>query len=331
MTTTTSEPQRSGPGTPPVVGMVVRWDRPTTTGFPPREFATQDIVVTRTDSLFVWCNGHEFGFDRKDWDAGTLAIISSPSRPDKREEEIDWARFVPAAELPDTGAKTFHVGEAWAGHDGVYRGTFAINSVDSRGEASVRWHTRYHRERLAHDYEEVLMVDGYVRNARLVRHADGRWADGYGPNGPIDPACRDAAKPKAPTSPYTTITQEMLNRMRPGEIVEVDSIELLGMPSTWGKPAPQPAPWKCKGLAGKCETPGAPPHHSWEVCVCCGDKLDREACDSRDKLRTPTKARLFDAAPMLPGTAHALAVAGARTWRRPTSYVPLDDPTGGDL
>jgi hypothetical protein len=330
MTTTTSEPQRSGPGTPPVVGMVVRWDRPTTTGFPPREFATQDIVVTRTDSLFVWCNGHEFGFDRKDWDAGTLAIISSPSRPDKREEEIDWARFVPAAELPDTGAKTFHVGEAWAGHDGVYRGTFAINSVDSRGEASVRWHTRYHRERLAHDYEEVLMVDGYVRNARLVRHADGRWADGYGPNGPIDPACRDAAKPKAPTcaecrgpgpdgySQCETCVNAAFRRLS----------------NAVRKPAPQPAPWKC--ASANCKTADAPRYvgrQSLEVtqfCIVCVDDMIGQMMIRHDTHRT-VEAPSLPTGPLLPGTAHALAVAGARTWRRPTSYVPLDDPTGGDL
>ncbi len=105
---------------------------------------------------------------------------------------IEWKRFLPPAPLRDTGPKEPKVGETWAVHNRV--GTAFVGQIDDiegrdtcESVSSGCWRLLAGKEVASCD------TDGSFRFSVLIRHADGRWADGYGPDGP----CADRAAGKA--------------------------------------------------------------------------------------------------------------------------------------
>ncbi len=106
-------------------------------------------------------------------------IPAEPSRP-VTGEAVDWSKFLPTD--ASEGIVLCEAGD-------VYRETVSGDvflSAHSTGGASV-----YVRDSSATGGKRMLATsrDGHFdyRNWTLIRHADGRWVDGYGPDGPIIP------------------------------------------------------------------------------------------------------------------------------------------------
>lgn len=98
-------------------------------------------------------------------------------------ESIDWKLFLPAAPLPPSNPneiRSLPIGAIFVSAEGVARSVREVRDG------------RYDDERFVELAGTKSWDSGY---SRVIRHADGRWADGYGPDGPID--CRDRAAGKA--------------------------------------------------------------------------------------------------------------------------------------
>lgn len=93
-------------------------------------------------------------------------------------DKVNWEAFLPTEPLADTGAKTFEVGQVWVWFKASAMPAVAlVEAIDvESGDAlgicltSPRGSFR-----------------GKGRYARLIRHADGRWAEGYSTEGPVVP------------------------------------------------------------------------------------------------------------------------------------------------
>ena len=98
--------------------------------------------------------------ERRDEVKRALEAIAAArrSQPEvaQAEREPDWSRFVP------TDEQTGGTGSRYV-------------SIDLDGSAWALWNSSCGSEGAA--------------GRRLIRHADGRWADGYNPDGPCMPKC----------------------------------------------------------------------------------------------------------------------------------------------
>ena len=112
-------------------------------------------------------------------------FVAAKAEPPKPAEDIDWAAFVPTDEMPGNG----DVYRATVDGDvfGSTHSTCAGGSVFRRREGMSGG-----KELLATSHPNIEPFD-YV-NWRLVRHADGRWADGANPSGWCKPGCGTEAE-----------------------------------------------------------------------------------------------------------------------------------------
>lgn len=116
---------------------------------------------------------------RRDWDAGRWRILESGPAPAESADAVDWSRFIPTEALADTGPKTLTKGDVWA--FGAGERQRAVVRVDRHGWATVLAGFVF-----GVDQDNSGFSSGdRARRSQLIRHADGRWADGYGPDGPI--------------------------------------------------------------------------------------------------------------------------------------------------
>lgn len=97
------------------------------------------------------------------------------------EREPDWSRFVPTEEIPESALlKSLKPNDIVAStlvgvgarvvrlFPGGFHFNVEVLASDEKGDPGNRWNSSH---------------------ARLIRHADGRWADGYNPEGPCMPKC----------------------------------------------------------------------------------------------------------------------------------------------
>ncbi len=105
---------------------------------------------------------------KESWNRGEYLILE----PLPAEPSIDWSRFVPTEEIPVQGDSSYlrmpkgTVYASWTSGEAGYVGQGG--SVWRAGEAWL-----------------AGAKDGSGSRWRIIRHADGRWAPGYGPDGPI--------------------------------------------------------------------------------------------------------------------------------------------------
>jgi len=105
---------------------------------------------------------------------GQGAPVDGDSAAPAPAPEVDWARFVPTAPLPSR-----------LGQENPRRGDIFASWSPYAEHGSVR-------ECVDFDERDIVLAGTYRWHAdlvRLVRHADGRWADGYNPSGPCKSYC----------------------------------------------------------------------------------------------------------------------------------------------
>jgi len=126
------------------------------------------------------------------------------SAADEVPADIDWARFLPTEEVPSDG--DHDGGPAWRalvpGDVFVSAKTWAGNTA---GVATSVWQKtawgRYSQQGEAKSLGAGSHPNWYHRaHVRVIRHADGRWADGYGPDGPIVTPAPAQGAPAEPLS-----------------------------------------------------------------------------------------------------------------------------------
>jgi len=106
------------------------------------------------------------------------------------EPSIDWSRFVPAEIIPYDDALFY----SEAIPDGTVFATWA------RYGAAV-WRRQPYSRPHGHNVHLAGPGNSWMSgHVRIVRHADGRWADGYGPDGPIEPPAPAQGGPAEPLS-----------------------------------------------------------------------------------------------------------------------------------
>ena len=111
------------------------------------------------------------------------------------DEGIDWAQFLPKEPLPDTGPKTFQVGEVWAagtpsGDASVYKITLNVKGA---------WPFAETRVLAGYAWASVVLNSQVARRSRLIRRADGTWVDEpkkAEPPKPVTPTCNTCHKPE---------------------------------------------------------------------------------------------------------------------------------------
>lgn len=105
------------------------------------------------------------------------------------EPPIDWSRFVPAEVATDATVTTVALGEVRASHWlGDCTVVFRVGLESDPGTGEYAWDV-LHRSGTWTD--EGYFYDGgsCARGSVIIRHADGRWADGFNPSGPCKPGC----------------------------------------------------------------------------------------------------------------------------------------------
>jgi len=105
------------------------------------------------------------------------------------EAEVDWKRFVPTDEIPRDDSMLTH-GAMVPGD------IFASWAETNRDHGTVRVFVRPHIARHLAGNPHYWTAT----RCRIIRHADGRWADGYGPNGPIETPAPAQGAPAEPLS-----------------------------------------------------------------------------------------------------------------------------------
>jgi len=115
---------------------------------------------------------------------GALVPVKPPA-----EREPDWSRFVPTAETCEHG---------FVGPEGLKEGdVYQFKSIN--GACGVR---KYGSSKIlaGHDDNELLNVKV------IIRHADGRWADGFNPGGPCASFCNKRRGALEPCMPAVWLT-----------------------------------------------------------------------------------------------------------------------------